>query len=139
MLIERWANSEPGQRSKMERFGKILNIYEGSKYVSGLKYVRVLNICKFSWIWQGSEYASGCSYRRVLDIPGSEYARFLRMQALHKVLNIPGQRFTRFELSPSVLNMFGLRIWLSICLWKGCEYLRVTQGAEYAWISLSMP
>ena len=26
----------------------------------------------------------------------SEYARFLRTQALHKVLNVPGQRFTGF-------------------------------------------
>ena len=26
-----------------------------------------------------------------------------------------------------VLNMSGLRIW------QGCEYARVTQGAEYAW------
>ena len=77
----------------------------------GFKYVRVLNICKFSWIWQGSEYSSGCDYGRALDIPGFEYARFLRMQALHKVLNMPeygwimphdrvlnmpGQRFTGF-------------------------------------------
>ena len=39
----------------------------------------------------------------------SEYAMFLYMQALHKVLNMPGLR-----------------------LWQGCEYARVTQGAEYA-------
>ena len=23
--------------------------------------------------------------------------------------------------------------------WQGCEYASVTQGAEYAWISLNMP
>ena len=80
--------------------------------MSGLKYGRVLKICKFSWIWQGSEYALGCNYGRVLDIPGSEYAKFLRMQALlsmvlimpqygwimphDKVLNKFAQRFTMF-------------------------------------------
>ena len=33
-------------------------------------------------------------------------------------------------LKPPVLNIPGLR------LWQGCEYARVTQGAEYASISL---
>ena len=52
--------SESRQESKMERFEKIiigftifarnsiLNLWESSKYVSGFKYVRVLNIRKFS-------------------------------------------------------------------------------------------
>ena len=62
--------SEPGQRSKMEPFGKvilllnyvlpkknsILNLLEGSEHVSGFKYVRVLNISK---CWQ---------YDRVLNM-----------------------------------------------------------------------
>ena len=39
----------------------------------------------------------------------SEYARFLRMQALHKVLNMPGQRFTVLN-KLTVLNMPGLWI-----------------------------
>ena len=34
---------------------------------------------------------------------------------------------------PAVVNMPGLRIW------KGCEYVRVTQGSEYAWIGLNIP
>ena len=55
-FIERWAYSETCQRAKIERFGKIfiaftyfckkhsiLNIWEGSKYVSGFEYARVLN------------------------------------------------------------------------------------------------
>ena len=38
--------------------------------MSGFKYVRVLNIRKFSPKWQGSEYASECNYGGVLHIPG---------------------------------------------------------------------
>ena len=60
-------------RSKMDFltiFAKnsVLNLWEGSEYVSGFEYVRVLNIRKFSlmtgfWIcvgvrlWKGSEYS----------------------------------------------------------------------------------
>ena len=55
--------SEPGQRSKMEdgtlwknsysfwlslQKNFILNLWEGSEYVSGFKYVRVMNTRKFS-------------------------------------------------------------------------------------------
>ena len=40
----------------------------------------------------------------------------------HRVLN----------MSP-VLNMSGLKIW------QRCEYVRVTQGAEYALVKLNMP
>ena len=50
--------SEPGQRFKMERFGKIILVFNyfckefhfkslWELYVSGFKYVIVLNICKF--------------------------------------------------------------------------------------------
>ena len=35
----------------------ILNLWESSEYVSGFKYVRVLNINKFLQTWQSSEYA----------------------------------------------------------------------------------
>ena len=84
-------------------------------------------------MWRSSEYASGCNYGRVPDIPGfwvyhisvyvsfalcSEYAWW----TFHKILN-----------KPLFLNMSGLRIW------QGCEYARVTQGAEYTWINLNMP
>ena len=37
--------------------------------MSGLKYVRVLNIRKFSQIRHGSKYTSGCNYGWVLNIP----------------------------------------------------------------------
>ena len=76
--------------------------------MSCFKFVRVLNIRKFSLIWQGSEYASGCNYARFLSIPGfrvcqvsaytsvapqgSKYA--LVIMPYGKVLNMPGQRFT---------------------------------------------
>ena len=36
----------------------------------GFKYVRVLNIHRFSLTLQGSEYPLGCNYGRVLNIPG---------------------------------------------------------------------
>ena len=38
--------------------------------MSGFKYVRDLNTCKFSRKWQGSEYAWGCHYGTVLNIAG---------------------------------------------------------------------
>ena len=81
----------------------------------------------------------GCDYGRVLNIPSFEYARFLYMQAFHKVLNIPesgqimphsrvlnkhSQRFTGLLKKPPIVNMARLRIW------QGCEYARVTKGAE---------
>ena len=48
----------------------MLNLSEGSEYVTSLKYVRVQYICKFSQMWQGSENTLGCNYGRVLNIPG---------------------------------------------------------------------
>ena len=47
---------------------------------------------------------------------GSEYV----WSTFHRALN-----------EPPVLNILGLRIW------QGCEYAVVTQGAEYAWVSLN--
>ena len=70
----------------------ILNFWEGSEYVSGFKYVRVLNIRKFSLIWQGSEYASGWNYGRVLNIAGFLVSQILCIEVLHKVLNMPEYR-----------------------------------------------
>ena len=49
---------------------------------------------------------------------GSEYT----WSMFHKVLD-----------KPPVLNMPGFR------MWQGCEYVRVRQGAEYAWISHNTP
>ena len=112
---------------------KGLNLWVGSIYVPSFKYVRVLYICKFLQIWQGSEYASGCIYEKVLIFQDSKYARFLRMQALHKVLNMP-----EYDWKMSygrVLNMLGQCFTrFKIILW----YESVTLGAKYAWISLNM-
>ena len=113
--------------------------------VSGLKYVRVLDIRKYDklpnmrrneaikeefWIFQTSKYAG-----------------FLHIEALHKVLNMPDygvnnaiwqgseyvwSAFRMVSDKPPVLNMPWLRIW------HGCVYARL-QGAEYAWISLNIP
>ena len=71
------------------------------------------NTSGWFWIWQGFEQT------RVLNKPGfwiyqgSEYA--------------PGYEFAR------VLNT---RVWLWVC--QDSEYVRITQGSEYAWICLIM-
>ena len=75
-----WEIFRTSQRSKMERFGKnsILNLWEGSEYVSRSNYGRVLNIpgfwaCQvsaYARIAKGSEYGWIMSYGRVLNIPG---------------------------------------------------------------------
>ena len=124
----------------------ILNLWKG------------LNIC---WDLNMSEFwifASFCWYERVLNMfqdaimeafwifQDFKYAKFLCRQVLHKVLSMPeydwmpygrvlnmsGQH-VRFLDKLVVLNMLGLRIW------QDCKYVRVTQCAECAWISLSMP
>ena len=84
LMSNYWQICVPGQRSKMECFGKIiivliifaknsLNIWEGSKYVSSFKYVRLwifVNFRKYGrvmkmrwdaimkgfWIFQDSKY-----------------------------------------------------------------------------------
>ena len=89
----------------------ILNPWGNCKYVSGFKYVKILNIRKFPWIWQDSKYAWGWNYGRVVNIPGfqgcqisayvsfpqsSIYAWIWLNNALCRVLNIPDQRFKGF-------------------------------------------
>ena len=59
----------------------------------------------------------------------SEYARFLYVQTLHKVLNMPEDGW--IIANDSVLNM------PELIIWQGCEYARVTQGADNAWIYLN--
>ena len=39
----------------------------------------------------------------------------------------------------SVLNYPLVQYMPGVRIWQGCEYARVAQGAEYAWISLNMP
>ena len=131
----------------MERYGKIiivfnnyffskssiLNLWEGSEYMSGFK-------------WQGSEYALKCSYGRVLNIPGfqvcqisayanvvedSEYVRIWLNNALWQSSEYGQSTFLRVLNKLPLLNMPGL--WIL----QGFEYARVTQGTEYAWICLN--
>ena len=156
--------SEHGQISKMECFGKIiivfstilakklnLNSWEGSEYLSAFKYDSVLSIRQFSLTWQFSECVGVQYYVRVLNIrefwvcqvsayasvtKDSEYAWIWLNNALWQGYEYAFSTFHRVLSKPPVLNMLGLRIW------QGCEYERVTQGFEYAWIawiSLNMP
>ena len=54
--------------------------------MSSFKYVRVLYICKYDRVLNMHWDAIMDEFRVFQD---SEYARFLHMQALHKVLNVP--------------------------------------------------
>ena len=121
----------------------ILNLCKGSKYMSDFRYVRILNNRKFSWIWQGSEYASGlqlwkgAEYSRIPQVyqvsayasiaQGSEYAWIWLNDALWQGSEYALPSFYRALIKPLVLNKNtpGFRIR------QGCEYARVTQGAEY--------
>ena len=129
------------------QFGKIiivLSLWESSNYVSGFKYVKVLNIRKYAvlnirrdvimeafWIFQDSDNAR--FLRMQAFAQGSEYAWIWLNNVLWQDSDYVWPTFHR-ELNKSlVLNMPGLRIW------QGCEYTRVIQGAEYVWIGLNMP
>ena len=113
VVIEGEAPLWPVQRSKMKRFGKIViickhfckkvHLKEGSEYVPGFKYVRVLNIPKFAHTWQGSEYALGCNYRRVLNIPGFRLSQI-------------------FAYASVAEGSECAWIWLNNVLWQGSEY-----------------
>ena len=123
----------------------ILNIWEGSKYVSGFLHARVLNIYKFSYVDRVLNMRRDAIMECFWIFLDSEYVRFLHMQGLHKVLNITEYGWiitydrilfwiclVNVSQGPPVFNMPGLR------MWQGCEYARVTQGVEYAWINLNM-
>ena len=77
-------------------------------------FLAICQVFAYESIAQGSQYAW-----MWLDMPNG------------RVLNMPGQRF--WLNKPPVLNTLQPRIW------QCCEYTRVTNSAEYAWISLSMP
>ena len=77
-------------------------------------FLAICQVFAYGSIAQGSQYAW-----MWLDMPNG------------RVLNMPGQRF--WLNKPPVLNTLQPRIW------QCCEYTRVTNSAEYAWISLSMP
>ena len=99
----------------------VLNLWEGSEYVSCFKYVRVLNIFKFSLVWQGCEYVSEWNYGRVLNIPGfrvcqvsayaasvtqaSEYVWIWLDNVLRQNSDHSWWMFHRVLNKPAVLNM----------------------------------
>ena len=117
-LIERWAYSEPCQRSKIQHWGK--NFFVNMKEV----WICWNTVTKGFWIFQGSKYA-----------------RFLHKQVLQKVLNVwiwlndawlwQGSeclvKVSQISEYARVGNM--ARFWI-------CE---AYAGAEYAWINLNMP
>ena len=128
----------------------ILNLWVGYEHVTGFKYVRVLNIRKFSLIWQGSEYGFECNYGMVLNIPwlrvcqvcayasvaqGSEYAWIWLNNALKQGSEYAWSTFHRFLNKPPAQNM--ARMWICerytgcwICLNKP-EYALIM--SQYAW------
>ena len=93
----------------------------------------------------GNSGTLGCNYGRVLSISGfrvcqvfgyasvaqgSEYAWIRLSNALRQGSEYAWSTFHRDLNKPPVLNMLGLI--------ESCEYVRVTQGAEYDWKSLNM-
>ena len=85
----------------------ILNHWEGSEYVSGFRYVWVLNIRKFRKCDRVLNMRQDAILEGFSIFQGSEYTRFLRMQELHKVLNI--SEYGWIMLDGRVLNMAGQR------------------------------
>ena len=74
-------------------------------------YASVTQVFEYAWIWLKNALINCSAYGRVL--------------------NMPGQSFAEFWMSP-LLNA-GFKIW------QGCEYVSITQGVEYTWMSLNMP
>ena len=94
------------------------------------------------WICVGMQLLKSSEYSRIPSMPGfcipsagqcSEYAWIWLNNAPWQGSEYACSTFHTVLNKPPVLNMPGLRTWQS------CEYARVTQGAEYAWISLNMP
>ena len=84
-------------------------------------------------IWKSSEYSSipnSLVSAYTVAAQGLEYTLIWLNNSLWQVLNMSFHRV--LNMSP-VLNMSGLKIW------QRCEYVRVTQGAEYALVKLNMP
>ena len=120
------------------------------------QYARVLNFQGYT----GFTYFRKCD--RVLNMrwdaitegfwifQESEYTRFLHMQALHKVLNMPEYCWIMF-IKLLWLWLSSEYAWLKFQSFEyasHCKYARarnrarswmVTQGTEYAWISLNIP
>ena len=128
-------HSEPGQRSKMQYFGKLITVFNYFCKKRYLKYVTVLNIRKSLCIWQVLNMHRDAIMEGLWICQDSEYGRFLHWKHctrfwiwLNNVLwqgsTYVWSTFHRVLNNPPVLNMPGLRIW------QGCEYARVTQGAE---------
>ena len=91
---------------------------------------RVLNMSEF-WIFLNFRVCQVSAYASIAQ--GSEYAWIWLNNALLQGSEHAWSMFHMIFNKPQVLNIPGLR------KWQGCEYARVTQGAEYAWTSLNMP
>ena len=141
----RWSALENWKLYFLTTFGKnsILNVWEDSDYVSGFKYVRVINIRKFLLICQGSEYVLGCNYGRVLSFPGfqicqvfayasvahgSEFTWIWLNKALWQCSEYAWSTFYRVLNKPPVLNVPDSEY---------SKFVRVSQGGEYVWISMN--
>ena len=103
VLTEKQTYSEPGQRSKMKRFERIIVITITKVIItknSILNLWRVLNMCLVLNISELWIFVNFRKYDRVMNISrdvimeefwifqDSEYARFLHMQAVYRVLNM---------------------------------------------------
>ena len=98
------------------------------------------------WIYPRIQLWKGFEYCRIPNMPGlfmcNRYTRFwiwlnnawINCSDYGRVLNKPCQSFTGFWINMTLfVNMPGFGIW------RSCKYMTVTQGTEYAWISLNMP
>ena len=130
------------------QYARVLNFRGYTRLTYFCKYIRVLNfpglaVCSSFWIsrltqgltifvnmagmqlWKGSEYS------RILNMRG--FFIYNKLFWLWLSYEHAWSKFHRVLNMSLVLNMPGLRIW------PARDYARVTQGYEYAWISLKMP
>ena len=92
--------------------GRVLNI-PGFWICQISAYASITQGSKYDWIWLNNAWINWLFWLW----QGSEYA----CSKFYRILNMS-----------LILNMLRLGIW------QGWEYARITQGAEYAWISPNM-
>ena len=100
VLIERWAYSEPCQRSKKYPFGKIITAFKCFRITLHLKSLRGCWICVGFQICQGSEYS------RIINMPVFWISRITKRL-------------------PILVNMAGFWICVEMQLWKRSKYSRI--------------
>ena len=99
-----------------------------------IKYVNYSHVNYFRKTLQGSEYNRVLNMPLVLEMPGFWICLwFWRCQGSEnaRVLNIPRFWINQGSENARILNL--PRFWI----YQGSEYVRVTQGSEYAWLSLA--